>query len=481
MIYNKKNSTMPKPIRKKILLSNFLGYDESKTKDNLPCDYTDHCYNFAFKNNKLIGKYGVQNLMLVNQNQVLPELGKLTGEVNLFLAKNADRQSNYTTFVVSHRGGLECLDFCKGEAWTHIDCESIMISAVRYLFGDRELLLMSDGVNGIKVMENKQVTSINNSLAILDMCVHYERIFAVVSGNRNSLWFSDDFDPFNWNVSISEGGYIEFDGSLGNVNVVKSFRDYLYVFCDYGIYRLSAMADQTQFSIKKLYCACGKIFAKSVADCGDRIVFVSSDGIYFFDGYDVARYNIDITKLIDSGFDKVSAAYCNHKYYVSIKNKQSNEYGFEQVDDTNNNMLIVCDMLSKNIDICKGVNLDELTNLLCPDLNCVVGLSIDSNNLICLNENGKYLDKQTVRVWRVNNIDFGNHLAQKIVRGVEYSTDYQYTLGIVADNKIVEFLLIPNEKYKNINLKANSFDFYIKCDLDKVEISSPRIVVDFLR
>ena len=46
-------------------------------------------------------------------------------------------------------------------------------------------------------------------------------------------------------MSLEEGGYIDFDGSLGNVNAVKSFDNYLYVFCDFGIYRLTAYADQT--------------------------------------------------------------------------------------------------------------------------------------------------------------------------------------------------------------------------------------------
>lgn len=475
---------MPKPVRKKLVLSNFAGFDEDKLSSVLPSDYTDDCFNFAFKNNRLVAERGMSPLEIVGADGAKSEIAvtpTIVGDYNFFVARNDDRASNYTTLVLSHVGGIESLKLAPNAVWKHCNCDKKMISAVPYLFGERDLLLMSDGETGIKVLENNVITAIDNSLAIVDMCAHYERIFAVVSGKRNSLWFSDAFDPFNWNVSISEGGYIEFDGSLGNVNVVKSFREYLYVFCDYGIYRLSALADQTQFSLKKLYCACGRIYPKSVVDCGDKIAFVSTDGIYFFDGYDVNRYNIGVSKLLGSGFENVGGAYCNHKYYVSLKSKQTGDFDFDKSFDKNN-MLVVCDTLSRNIDIDKGVFLSNLHTLSCPYQNVVVGICKDSGKIVEINDSGKYLDKQLVRIWQVNKIDFGNFLAQKLIRGVEYSTEYQFTFGVVADNEErVEFVLSPKEKFRNINIKGNSFDFYILCDLDKVEISSPRLIVDFLR
>ncbi|MEG1608471.1 MAG: hypothetical protein RR348_01240 [Clostridia bacterium] len=484
MIINQKKSIMPKPVRKKMLLSSFAGYDEDKVAATLPCDYTDDCYNFAFKNNKLVAKIGVSPLKIVADNGRRVDIAitpTIKGKCNFFVGKNSNKLSNYTTLVLSHDGGVETLELAPNAVWQHIACPTKMIGATPYLFGERELLLMSDGVNGIKVLENNTITTLDNALVILDMCAHYERIFAVVNGKRNSLWFSDAFDPFNWNVSISEGGYIEFDGSFGNINIVKSFREYLYVFCDYGIYRLTALADQTQFSLKKLYCACGKIFAKSVVDCGDKIAFVSSDGIYFFDGYEVSHLAVGVSKLLEGGFENVAGAYCNHKYYVSLKNRQIGEFDFDR-SLGDNNMLVVCDMLTRNIDINKGVFVENIFTLCCPNQNCVVGVCKDCGSVVEINDKGKYLDKQIVRKWQVKNIDFGNHIAQKVVRAVEYSAKNQFIFGIVTDsgNK-AEFVLSPKEKYKSVNIKGNSFDFFVESDLDNVEIASPKIVVDFLK
>lgn len=485
MIVNKKMSVMPRPNRNKYLLSNFLGYDESKISNALPRDFSDECYNFAFYNNMLAAKNGITPLEITAfDKSSVAEIVKtpfIEGEVHLFLARNNKKVSNFVTIVLSHKGGIESIELSPGAAWAHCVCENIATNSISYLHEDKDLLLLSSsGKKGIMVFENNEVTTIANALAVVDLCAHAERIFAVVEEKRNSLWFSDDFDPFNWNVSISEGGYINFDGTLGGVNAIKSFRDYLYVFCDYGIYRLSAFSDQTQFSLKKLYCACGQIYPKSIVDCGDKLAFVSSDGIYFFDGSNVSRYNVETRKLFESGFDSVSGAYCNHKYYISINNKHNDSFDFAK-SDMLNNTLVVCDTLKMNININKGMFLDELQTLFTPTQNVVIALCKDSEQIVKIDESGHYLDKKLVRMWKIKNIDFGNHMAQKLVRGVEYSTECEYTFGVVTDGKYTQVVLSPKEKYASLNIRGNTFDFYIQCDNDGVEISSPIVVVDFLK
>lgn len=65
---------------------------------------------------------------------------------------------------------------------------------------------------------------------VVSMCLHYERLFAIVEGERVQLRFSDDLNPTNWTTSATEGGYIELLDERGPMNKVLSFGDYLYVF-----------------------------------------------------------------------------------------------------------------------------------------------------------------------------------------------------------------------------------------------------------
>ncbi len=474
-----------KPLRKKVQLSRFVGYDENKVSNNLPCDYTDECCNFGFFNNKLIGGTGVSQLCVGDENNSfipITPVPNIVGEKKLFVARTSDKQSNYTKLIISHKGGIESLDMKPGAVWLHCPCDNLQTNAVSYLYEDRDLLLMSGGQQGIVVFENNTTQIIANSLAIKNMSVHFERVFAVVEGKRNSLWFSDAFNPFNWNVSLAEGGYIEFDGSLGNVNVVISFRDYLYAFCDYGIYRLTAYADQTSFSLKRLYCACGKIFPSSVVECGDRIVFVSTDGLYFFDGYNISRHSLQISKFLQNGLYEVSGAYCDRKYYLSAQ-YPSRQEPFEILEGTENNanLIITLDLNTNNISFVKGANIKDLVCLYTPTQNCVVGLSNDSQNIVCLDNKGNYLDKDLTRLWKVCGIDFGDSVNEKLLRSIEYTTQSQFIFGVVADGLVKEFVLSNRENFAKLNIKARNFDFYILSDCKKVEISPPILTVDILR
>ena len=88
---------------------------------------------------------------------------------------------------------------------------------------------------------------------ISSMALHYERLFATVDGEKNSVWFSDDLDPTNWSMSLDEAGFIELIDERGALLKVVSFLDYIYIFREYGISRLTAYGDQTSFSVSNLF------------------------------------------------------------------------------------------------------------------------------------------------------------------------------------------------------------------------------------
>lgn len=491
MFYPKKTK-MIKPRRQKLVLSNFRGYDEDKITTNLPCDWTDSCLNFAFKNNKLVAGVGIEDLKVIDyttkEHFIIPPLPITNKEYNVFLWRTSDITSNYTKIVLSHYKGFYSLELKKDAQWVDYELPianytGMQTDAINFLYEDKDLLLMSGGGQiGLLILEDDTIKAVNNALEITQLCAHYERVFAVVKGKRNSLWFSDSFDPYNWNVSIAEGGYIEFDGTLGQVNTIKSFKDYLYVFCDYGIYRLTAFADQSSFNLKRLYSACGKIYAESVAECGDKILFASSEGLYRFDGFDVSRINIGVKKLLINSGEKVEGIYCNNKYYLSIKcNNKMSPYAILDGASNDFNRLLTIDTLNYNVDISDGLGLYNMLMLTTPYQNSCIAICNDTKRIVIINNDGQAYENEPLRIWRIKSIDCGEPINQKVIRGIEYSSDIQFYLGVIADGQQTEFLLSPKENYKSLNIKGHKFEFFIKSTCRGGEISPPRITVDFLR
>ncbi len=218
-------------------------------------------------------------------------------------------------------------------------------------------------------------------------------------GFATAFWFSDDFDPFNWNVSLDEGGYIEFDGSLGGVNAVRSFDNYLYVFCDFGIYRLTAYADQDSIQYEKGIRVGRTYFANSITECGEYVAFASEDGIYLFDGYGVSRYSVKTNDLLQDGFKDVSACYAHHKYILSFTNDADCDYGIFS-RQRNNNVVMIFDLTDKSVDFMRGVSLFDLNTVGAYGEGKIIGLSADCPSPVQPDDSGLYLGMPYQKYWQ---------------------------------------------------------------------------------
>lgn len=178
------------------------------------------------------------------------------------------------------------------------------------------LLLMSIGAN--YTYTNDGVTKHTRTSGNLfeHAISHFGRIFA--SSSDRKLYFSDEVNPLNWNTGIDEGGYLGFDFNSGEIVGLESFNDYVYIFTEYTIYRLTAYAEQESFVMKKLDLDIGRIIFGSVAKCNGMIVFLTTRGLYKFDGYTASNITNDINSdTIDSRI--ISACGVSHKYYLALE------------------------------------------------------------------------------------------------------------------------------------------------------------------
>lgn len=125
------------------------------------------------------------------------------------------------------------------------------VDAVNYNYKSNDVLLLSSAFDGLYLIKDNMALVCDKAPKFTSVAVHNERVFGTVSGVNNQVWFSDDFDPANWNVSLTEAGYINFADDLGQAIKAVSFQGYLFVFREYGIMRLTAYGDQSDFVLKR--------------------------------------------------------------------------------------------------------------------------------------------------------------------------------------------------------------------------------------
>lgn len=200
------------------------------------------------------------------------------------------------------------------------DSRPVMIN---YRLNGEDVLIMVSKTDNMVVWNGKDSPEIVlDAPKIKSMDIHYERLFAVTSGEDGSeLKFSDDLDPTNWSESLSDAGSISFVDDRGRLVKVVSFCDYLYVFREFGITRVYANTSiQSNFYVNHLFVSGGRILGDTIAVTGDRIMFVATDGFYVFDGVNTRR-------VLENIFPKLNlvgneeAAFFDGKYYLSCNIK----------------------------------------------------------------------------------------------------------------------------------------------------------------
>ena len=268
-------------------------------------------------------------LVVVDKNNKVFYLNLYDAEPK-FIDLNLKFTSKPTAFCYNHYGD-DCLVFCS----------------------KTDNMVVWDGENDAYFVEN--------SPKITSMTMHYERLFATTSTDKYTLYFSDDLDPTNWNENITEGGFIQMLDERGELLKVISFLGYVYVFREHGISRVTAYADQTQFAVTHLFTASGKIFADTVALCGDKVMFACEDGIYVFDGLSARKVLSNLDGFIKSDSHSTAIFY-EGKYYLSLRVDYDGKVGCENGEYINNVVLIYGDgyEIVRGYDIRKFCAGDEL-------------------------------------------------------------------------------------------------------------------------
>ncbi len=315
-------------------------------------------------------------------------------------------------------------------------------NVIPYNYLDKDVLLISTPTNGLYYLDGLNLIKIEDAPQITSLCLHKERIFATSGGDGKSLWFSDDFDPTNWAISLDEAGFINFSDKLGKLNRVVSFLDSVYVFRDYGISRVVAYGDQEEFSADNLFGSNGKIFGGSVTECGDFIVMLTTAGIFSFNGLNATKILSEYDELL-LGVDNQNAkgVYYDNKVYLKLNMKFN--YTVESV-------LLVYDTASKSSYIARGLNIKDFC-FFKGSVNQVLCVTNEDKTGI-INNGCQYFEKNLTSAWSSELCDFS---LPDVLKNL-------YKISIFSSNNAI--LSVESEtKMFSYDLKANKLNEFYPC------------------
>ena len=431
----------------------FKGIVYSVDEDVLGVEYSPETYNFTFRGGVLKGDVGVSEASGYNRDSVLirhalPRLGSGVKINDVFVYhRMTDGEYDDRLIVQTTDGNFFNTKIFEDDIWHAMPYPytTERVCGVSYNYEGKDVFLMSSKDIGLMIYDGETAEKVDGGPGFSSIAIHYERVFGVESGKENQVWFSSTLDPTNWTVSGDSAGYVTFQDECGDCIKVVSFLGYLYIFREHGIYRLTAYGDQEEFSLKKVFTDTGRIYKDTIVLAGDRILFYTDEGIHAFDGYNLAKLNVEIPKIF-TPYTAVGA-YLENKYYLACKIDTHEDYDVVRT----NNCILEYDLKEKSLSVLAPIDAIRLTPMAvhhATDVLVVSGTG-ETHRLGMIDNKGKFFSENTVKKYRSPYGDMGTDRV-KIVREILIDTDHPVTVIVTLDGQDYTYNFVGSSRGQKV-------------------------------
>ncbi|MFA6866662.1 MAG: hypothetical protein WCR54_04010 [Clostridia bacterium] len=455
-------------------IKKFAGVDAYSKEESLALNYAKYGYNIGIINGILTKGMGI-NVASSLQNSFPAFQDKNRVIKKMFFYKHFDYENNcqddrlivyvddeYVYQAKMTDDGFNIINGSRIQGGDACFCN--------YNYQGKDCLLCEGSGEGeFIIYDGSVVTRISCDSVLSQLCIHKERVFGIEKGG-NKLFFSATFNPTNWNVSLTEGGYLELADGSGFIKKIISYKDSLYIFKEYSIYKLNAYGEQSEFSLSKIFESNNFIYENSIVVCNNNIIFMADDGFYLFDGYSCTKILQGIFPLIEDK-NYIESCYFNHKYYLSCKIKTDDEVIGDETDTViKNNAILSIDLANNDIEIFRGCDIKGFVPVSINSINklFVYFNSTDRKYQIGqIDQSGKLFDTPLAKKWESVVTDFELLDKDKVLRRIYIKTacdvtlithiDGDYSYNIVGVNG-ASALVVINKRAEQIGLTITSDD-----------------------
>lgn len=434
-------------------------------------------YNLISEDGSLQSGYGFSSLsMPANETDLDREEPFIVrGDEILFLWKmkwyDASRDSNRHYLFFYNSQNEVCFDNIFGlrsEVPFVIQTEfSSLPFITNYRSDGEDTILLSAKEGVLKQIFSGADVKTGQSEAIISCCNHYGKLFAITAAARGKLVYSSD-DIFSWKDNGTKD--LDFSDERGDLNKIISFNDYVYLFRDFGITKLSEYGEENEFSISHIYKASAFIRPNTIVEIGDSVYFVEGEKLKKFNGVSVKDVPISAMKLLQGQDNRYATAECfDGKYFLACNAKFDDEKIVAcEEENFNNNALFVYDIQKQHLDIVRGVDIRQLLALSNGLKSKLIACFYNQNkNMIGqLTKDGIVFDQSLANLWKSGQLDFGVLGKRKTIKTFQINSQKDCSIRFASDEGEKVCSVKGGEKLQQVivNLSGKSFEIEISSE-----------------
>jgi len=348
-----------------------------------------------------------------------------------------------------------------------------------YCIEGEDFMLFSGGSALVAYTSRRLPIYNENCPPLVSICKAYDNIFAILAGDRNKLLYTSNTNPLALSDTEEK---MDLTGEAGRLCALVNFDDYLFIFREFGITKLSKYGSGDNFSISEIYQSSARIYENTVSTCGDEIVFFAQDGIYKFSGTKVEKIKLNIDKFFNGIANNDSfACYSKGKYILACRLNfdDEREVGCETyLDGFKNNAVIMLDLNSRKFSIMRGLDISSLLSLNAESLNTILATfnGEHSKKIGIINTSASIFDTELNCLWQSGKFDFGEFEKLKIIKKIFIKTKENCEITLKSDIEEKAFIINAEPQMQCIKtkLKGKVFEVVISSN-GKAHISNFKI------
>lgn len=453
------------------LFDEFKNLDDSKQD----CGSTKGIYNYITENGALKSGYGFSELKMPQSttdldNESLVEIrgNDVKAIWKLKWYDSVADRNNYYLFYFNDEG-LICYDnlFMTRLATVIIKNDFTQTPyATYYRQDDQDALLLSGEGGNLMLVTGNGIESSETAPIIKSCCSHYGKLFAITASTSSTLVYNEDNDVLNWTDEKTKD--LDFSDERGDLNKIISFNDYIYIFRDYGITKLSIYSSDEEFAVSHMYLADSYIYPNTIAQSGDEVLFLNKSGLKSFNGSSVKNVYVSCANLLKTCQQPYAFATAfEGKYYLACRCDYGDgqKIGCENYEGGyKNNTLIVYDIQSEHTDIVRGVDINQVLALVNPYKSKLVACFNNEHKgkIGELKEDGKIFEESLPTLWESVTCDFGQAGTKKRIYAFTIKTSGDVNVVIKSENLQRTYKVKGKDKLQKINTNVYGNQFNVK-------------------
>ncbi|MBR0189688.1 MAG: hypothetical protein IJQ23_04825 [Clostridia bacterium] len=163
--------------------------------------------------------------------------------------------------------------------------------------------IIKDGVKTVLFISDVTAKVGNESVSGVPYgtsCAYFAGRLFIADGDK--IKFSEEFDFTDFTVGLSFGGFIQVDKADGEILYLYGDGKTLSVVCEHAAYTVTPYGEEYDFKLEKISSFALDVKKDTVFGTGDRVCFISGDGLCVFTGGKIKRAGEAISSVTVSSF-----------------------------------------------------------------------------------------------------------------------------------------------------------------------------------